>query len=98
MREVTLILSILLSTSVAHAGALRDIIVNSGGDAVRILGVVAVIFSLGVMGFLGAAVLNMIEKQKFARLFERTCYIFAGILFVREALTAAGMFIEFIFG
>ena len=72
--------------------------VAGGGDAVRILGVVSVIFALGVMGFCGSAVLGMIDKQKFGKLFERCCYMFAGILFFKEAINGANLFINFLMG
>jgi len=40
----------------------------------------------------------MIDKHKFGKLFERVCYMSAGILFLKEAMAAASLFIEFLFG
>lgn len=98
MREIAIMLSLMVFPSISHANGFKDLIIAGGGDAVRILGVVSVIFALGVMGFCGEAVLGMIDKHKFGKLFGRLCYMFAGILFLKEAMAAANLFIDFLFG
>jgi len=95
MREIVLMMVILLTPTIGHAG-LRDLIVGASSDAQIYVNGTLAIFACGVISIVGPMILSAFGGSKIARLVANGSYLAAVGIFVGLAMMLFKQFCDLI--